>query len=203
LIWVSEPFQNKAAPMFRVLLLFSFGLLMAIPTKAQEQKHSDAIDDVMQYLPYASVFALKACGVESRDDWTKLTVTTVASWVVSAGVGYTLKHTIKEWRPDHTDQKSFPSGHSIFAFAGATMLHKEYGKISPWISVAGYSVATFTAVDRVIKDRHHWYDVAAGAGIGFLSAELTYYLANKVFKNKKENVSLGFTGNRLDVAIRW
>ena len=140
-------------------------LVISLGTRAQ-QRYSDGLDDVMQYVPYASVFALKACGVESRDDWKKLAITTTASWVATAGAGWILKQSIKEWRPDDSDQKSFPSGHSMIAFAGATALHKEFGKVSPWISVAGYGVATFVAVDRVAKDRHHWYDAATGAALG-------------------------------------
>ena len=175
-------------------------LLMSVGTQAQ-QKHSDTFDDVVQYVPYASVFALKACGVESRDDWTKLAVTTAASWVATAGAGWVLKHTVKEWRPDNSDQKSFPSGHSLIAFGGATALHKEFGKVSPWISVAGYSVATFVAVDRVVRDRHHWYDVAAGAGIGIAATEITWWLSDLVFKKNKDKVAMGFSGNTLDIAI--
>ena len=177
-------------------------LALSLPSHAQ-QKHSDALDDVLQYMPYASVFALKACGVQSRDDWKKLAATTAASWVVSAGTGWVLKHTIKETRPDGSDRKSFPSGHSIIAFAGATALHKEFGKVSPWISVAGYSVATFVAVDRVVRDRHHWYDSLAGAGIGFAATEATWWLSDKLFKNKKDQVYIGFGGNTLDVAVRF
>lgn len=175
--------------------------LLPVSVQAQGTAGGDAVDAVFEYVPYASVFALKACGVESRDNWAQLVVGTAASWVFTAGVTYTLKHTIHEWRPDHTDQKSFPSGHSAFAFAGATMLHKEYGKVSPWISVAGYSVATLTAVSRVARDRHHWYDAAAGAGIGILSTELTYYVTDKFFKGR--NVRMAFSGDRFDVAIGW
>ncbi|MCR4582916.1 MAG: phosphatase PAP2 family protein [Prevotella sp.] len=167
-----------------------------------QQRHADGIDDYLQYAPYATVFALKACGVESRDDWTKLAVTTAASWVASAGVGYILKHTVKEWRPDNSDQKSFPSGHTLVAFSGATALHKEFGRVSPWISVAGYGVATFVAIDRVAKDRHHWYDVAAGAAIGFAATEVTWWLSDLVFKKKKERVALGFSGNTLDLMVK-
>ena len=186
--------------MSRAKILVVLLLMMSSVVLAQ-QKHSDGIDDVLQYVPYASVIGLKVCGVESRDQWPKLLVATAASWVVTAGVTYGLKHTVREWRPDETDQKSFPSGHTAFAFAGATMLHKEYGHLSPWISVAGFGVATFTAVDRVLKDRHHWYDVLAGAGIGVLSTELTSYLSGKLFKD--DQVVVGFSGNRVDLAIRW
>ena len=185
------------------LVLFVFAVLVSAVYGMAQQKHSDGMDDVLEYVPYASVFMLKACGVESRDDWTKLAVTTVAAWAASAGSGYILKHTVKEWRPDNSDQKSFPSGHSIVAFAGAMALHKEFGKVSPWISVAGYGLATFVAVDRVVKDRHHWYDVAAGAGIGFVATEVTWWLSDKVLKNKKDHIAIGFSGNTLDVAVRW
>ncbi len=192
--------MEKGLRMMRLKLLF---IVMLMPFVAHaQQRHSDALDDVLQYMPYASVFALKACGVDSRDDWTKLAVTTAASWVASAGAGWVLKHTIKEWRPDDSDQKSFPSGHSIIAFAGATALHKEFGHVSPWISVAGYGVATFVAVDRVVKDRHHWYDVAAGAGIGFVATEITWWLSDKILKNKKDKVAIAFTGNTMDVLVR-
>jgi membrane-associated phospholipid phosphatase len=168
-----------------------------------QQKHSDGLDDVLEYMPYASIFVLKACGVESRDDWKKLAMTTAASWVASAGTAYILKRNIKETRPDGTNQRSFPSGHSCIAFAGATALHHEFGLVSPWISAAGYGVATFVAVDRVLKDRHYWYDVVAGAGIGFAATEATWWLSRKVLKDKSDQVSIGFGGNALDLAVTF
>ena len=183
------------------MIIIGLFLLSGLQVLAQQKKHGDGLDDVMQYVPYASVFALKGCGVESRDDWTKLAVTTAASWVVNAGIGYTLKHTVKEWRPDKTDQRSFPSGHTMFAFAGATALHKEFGRVSPWVSVAGYGVATLVAVDRIRKERHHWYDAVAGAGIGVAATELTWWLSDKVLRNNQ--VAIGFSGRRVDVAVRW
>lgn len=176
--------------------------LMFCGTAHAQQPKSDGIDTYLEYTPYAAVFALKACGVESRDDWTPLAVTTAASWVAAAGTGWVLKHCVKEWRPDHTDQKSFPSGHATIAFAGATALRKEFGHISPWISVAGYGAATFVAVDRVVKDRHHWYDVAAGAGIGIVATEVTWWLSDRVFKRHKDNVMLGFTGNTVQLTLK-
>ena len=180
-----------------VFLLLSLFTLVA----DAQQRHHDGVDDVLQYVPYASVLTMKACGVESRNEWPQLLVATAGSWVVSAGVAYTLKHTIHEQRPDGSDNRSFPSGHSTFAFAGATVLHKEFGHLSPWISVAGYGIATLTAVDRVCKDRHHWYDACAGAAIGFLSTELTYYVTDRLFP--RHNASLAFTGNSIDFALRW
>lgn len=183
------------------LVLFLF-LTQTCVLHAQ-QRHDDTVDDILQYSPYAAVAILKACGVGSRDTWGKTVMAAVASWTVSAGVGYALKHTVKETRPDGTDRKSFPSGHAIIAFAGATNLHKEFGGRSPWISVAGYSMATYVAVSRVIHDRHHWYDVAAGAGIGILGTEAGWWLTEKLLHQKKGNIAMGFSGNTLDVCVRW
>ena len=186
--------------MIKRICLLAIILVISIGMRAQ-QRYSDGLDDVMQYVPYASVFALKACGVESRDDWKKLAITTAASWAVTVGTGWILKQSIKEWRPDDSDQKSFPSSHSMIAFAGATALHKEFGKVSPWISVVGYGVATFVAVDRVAKDRHHWYDAVAGAALGFGLTELTWWLSDKVIPRQKNKIAFGTSGTTLDVVV--
>ena len=97
-----------------------------------------------------------------------------------------LKHAIHEKRPDGTDNHSFPSGHTSVAFTGATVLMHEYRKVSPWIGVAGYAVATTVAVDRVRRNRHHWGDVVAGAAIGVASAEAGYLLGDWILGKKKK-----------------
>ncbi len=174
-------------------------LLLCLTTPARAE-HGDGVDDALQYVPYASLVVLKAAGVESRHQWPQLLATAAASWVASAGTTYVLKHTIHEWRPDSTDRRSFPSGHAAFAFAGATALRHEYGQLSPWIAVGGYAIATATAIDRVRRDRHHWYDVCAGAAVGIGATELTYWLSDRLFPNK--NIKLSFNGNRFDLALR-
>jgi hypothetical protein len=96
-----------------------------------------------------------------------------------------IKYTTKEIRPDGSTANSWPSGHTATAFAGATILHKEYGTtISPWYSVMGYGVATATGVMRVLNNRHWISDVLSGAGIGILSTELGYSLSDLIFKKK-------------------
>ncbi len=175
---------------------------MAMPLRAQ-QTAVDNMADYIRFAPYATVFTLKAAGVDSRSDWREMTTAGIISLVASSGTTYALKFIVKEERPDGSDRLSFPSGHSTVAFAGATMLHKEYGHISPWISVAGYSTATFIAVSRVTGDHHHWHDVAAGAAIGYLGTELSYYLTDRLLPAKaKKNVTVGFSGASVDIAIR-
>lgn len=132
-------------------------------------------------------------------NWPRFMFNTVAS-VGVAYIGKTaLKAMINEERPDHSDNKSFPSGHAAIAFAAARSIDKEFRKESIWIPIAGYAAATAVGVERVVCDRHHWYDVVAGAGLGFGAAELTWWLSDKVFGNDKVAVGLG--GNTVDVMV--
>ena len=73
-----------------------------------------------------------------------------------------LKRTMKQERPDGSDNYSFPSGHSAAAFSGATFVHKRYGWKSALIP---YALAGVTAWSRVDLNKHYWRDVIAGAAI--------------------------------------
>jgi membrane-associated phospholipid phosphatase len=175
-------------------------LLLLLPSLSNAQyRHSDAWDDVLAYGMYAMVFGLKACGVESTDGWRDLTLTTAATFVMSSGTTLALKHIVDEERPDHSDFRSFPSGHTTAAFASATMLRHQYGHNSRWISIEAYSLATFVAIDRVRLDRHHWHDVVVGAAIGAGMGELTWYLSRKVLK--KQRMALGFDGRQVQLVV--
>lgn len=170
------------------ITLFVALLLLPLNCFAQYKRyHGDGIDDYLQYTPMATSFILKMAGVKGKSSWEQRIVKSGATFVLCAGTTYILKHSIHSIRPDGTDNHSFPSGHTAVAFCGATVLHKEYGKISPWISIAGYAVATATALDRVRRNRHHWGDVAAGAAIGYLSAEAGYWIVDKIMGKKRRN----------------
>jgi hypothetical protein len=136
-----------------------------------------------------------------RHNWSRFMVNTVASVGVGFALKTALKKMIKEERPDHSDNESFPSGHATIAFAAARSIDKEFRKESIWIPIAGYAAATAVGVERVASDRHHWYDVVAGAGLGFASAELTWWLSDKLFPQQQHSVAVGTSGNSLDVIV--
>ena len=135
-------------------------------------------------------------------NWPRFAVNTVASMGV-AFVGKTaLKAVVNEERPDHSDNKSFPSGHAAIAFAAARSIDKEFRKESIWIPIAGYAAATALGVERVVSDRHHWYDVVAGAALGYGAAELTWWLSDK-FLGTGSNFTVGTSGNTVDVTYNF
>lgn len=145
-------------------------------------------DNYMQLAPVAVMLGLKAAGVESRSSWKRMAVSDAISAVMMAGVAQGLKHTTNVTRPDGSDNHSFPSGHTATAFMAATMLSKEYGHISPWISAGAYATATATGLMRVANNKHWLSDVMVGAGIGILSTEFGYWIADAIMKDRGLNV---------------
>lgn len=148
------------------------------------KQYNTHYDDILQYTPGMVMLGMKALGVESRSSWGRMAVSDAFSIALMGSVVNTLKHTVHEKRPDGSNSRSFPSGHTATAFMCATMLHKEYGHISPWISIGGYTVATATGVSRILNNKHWISDVMVGAGIGILSTEMGYFLTDLIFKDK-------------------
>lgn len=111
-------------------------------------------------------------------DWKGL-LQGVETAAATAAVTLILKYSIKEWRPDHSNQHSFPSGHSAVSFATAAYLQRRYGWA--WGGPA-YALATYVGWGRVYSKKHHWYDVLAGAAIGAGSA----YIFTRPFAKKHD-----------------
>lgn len=87
---------------------------------------------------------------------------------VTLGATHALKHTVDARRPDG-GLRSFPSGHTAFAFAGTAYVHERYGW--QW-GLPATLAAGAVAWSRVDAGRHHWRDVLASAAIAHASAFL-------------------------------
>lgn len=98
-----------------------------------------------------------------KNDWQgigQLAFTTGAT----VGTSLLLKQFVKEERPDFSDDRSFPSDTAALAFAPASYLFYRYG----WeYGAPAYAAAIFSGYTRVATDEHHWWDVAASAGIAW------------------------------------
>jgi hypothetical protein len=144
-------------------------------------------DNYTQYIPAAIMLGLKTAGIESRSSWGRMFVSDAFSAVIMGATVNALKNTAHVMRPDGSNRNSFPSGHTATAFMTATMLSKEYGYLSPWVSIGAYSIATATGLTRVANNKHWLSDVMVGAGIGILSSEFGYWIADEIYKDKGLN----------------
>ena len=143
-------------------------------------------DNYLQYTPAIAAFALDAAGVKGKHQFAEKLALYALSNIVVGSVVEPMKYIVHRERPNKSNFKSFPSGHSATAFAAAELLHQEYGHLSPWISVAGYSTAAATAYLRIQNNAHWLGDVIAGAGIGIASTRLSYWLLPKIKKGLKK-----------------
>ncbi|MDE6484805.1 MAG: phosphatase PAP2 family protein [Duncaniella sp.] len=143
-------------------------------------KHTSRGTGVLQYAPVALPWILKAAGVSTRSSWARMGVAQGSGIVINAALVWGLKHIVDSPRPNGTDSRSFPSGHSAWAFAGAAMIERELGMNSAWYTWGAYAFASAIAMERVIDAHHYPTDVAAGASIGILATHAGYDLADLI-----------------------
>ena len=137
--------------------------------------------------PLVANWVMKLAGVKSRSKTERMITANAMALGISVGVSQLLKHTVTETRPDQSDQHAFPSGHTCLAFVSATILSREYGYISPWVSVGSYATATATQMLRIHHNKHWVNDLYLGAGIGTVSTSLGYFLTDRIFGEKSIN----------------
>lgn len=113
----------------------------------------------------AIALPIAAGGISLLHDWdwsgvAQLTVDTG----LTVGTALVLKQIVREERPDGSDMKSFPSETAAVAFAPAAYLWDRYG----WqYGVPAYLAAGYAGYSVVNAKEHHWWDVAASAGIAW------------------------------------
>lgn len=156
----------------------------------QELRENDSdfntsVDDYLRYVPPAAVFAMDAFGMKGKNKPGRQALLFVKANTVAIALAFPLKGITKVRRPDDSSSASMPSLHTAQAFLGATFLHKEYGHISPWISVGGYAIATTTGYLRIMNNKHWASDVLVGAAVGIFSTHLAYLTQSKKRKEKK------------------
>ena len=112
------------------------------------------------------------------------------------GTAVALKYMVNEERPDKSNNRSFPSGHTASAISGATFIHKKYGFK---YAVLPYLGAIYTGYSRVHSDKHFTHDVLAGALIGGIAS---WYFVSP-YKNVDIQPMVGTTYQGIKIAYYW
>ncbi|HNS86941.1 MAG TPA: phosphatase PAP2 family protein [Parvularculaceae bacterium] len=140
-----------------------FACLTAAPAQAGDEAWDDAGTAGRLVLVAAALGVPAAQG-----DW-KGDLQAAASMGVASLATTGLKETFPRMRPDGSDDRSFPSGHTSVSFAAAATLTNRYG----WkVGLPAHALAAFVGASRVKARKHHVSDVLVGAAIGELSGFL-------------------------------
>ena len=196
----NAPYSNFIIP----AVMVSYGLVARRSKSLQKRDHSInheisehlkvtiPIDDYSQYIPAVAVYGMELTGMEAKHNFRDRTVIMATSGIIMGATVLTVKSATRIKRPDGSNNRSFPSGHTAMGFAVAHILFKEYKDTSPWACVTGYAVAAGTGTFRVLNKKHWVSDVVTGAAIGILSAEMGYLLLpvfHNIFGIKNKNNS--------------
>jgi len=174
-----------------------------ISVKNEFRDHDDKRvnwDDYAQYSPFLSVYTINALGIQGKNNFKDRTIVLITAYLIVGGSVNIIKKASKVERPDGSDARSFPSGHTATAFMGAEFLRQEYKDVSDWYGITGYVVAAGTGFFRMANEKHWLTDVATGAGIGILSTKIAYWvhplIKKAIFKDKINRVVMPFYNGR-------
>lgn len=149
---------------FTAAPLAALGLLAATPARAASEDDWATASDVVR-----AALVVAAVGTPVvEDDWQGVRqagYSMGAAFLVTEG----LKRTFPEMRPDGSDNRSFPSGHTSISFAAAATIDDRQGRTA---GIVAHVAAAFVGVARVQADKHRWHDVAVGAAIGEVAGRL-------------------------------
>lgn len=147
----------------------------------QERAHKHfGADDFTFAAPVIAVYALNLAGVKGKHKFFDRTALYGMSYLIGTSVVGAVKRMSGVVRPDSSNFKSFPSGHTAQAFIAAEFMRQEYKDRSAWYGIAAYAVAAGTGYLRMYNNKHWFNDVLAGAGVGILSTRVSYWLYPKI-----------------------
>jgi membrane-associated phospholipid phosphatase len=112
-------------------------------------------------------------GLKAKHSFGERVAVAAVTYIAVTALSQGVKHIVREPRPDTGSRNSFPSGHTMTAFAGAELVRSEYG----WgVGMGAYALAATVGFMRMYNGRHWFNDVLAGAGFGILSARIGYWM---------------------------
>jgi hypothetical protein len=145
------------------------------------------IEDGLWALPMAPYALAEEMKLKSKNGRKQRFFLSLSAFVLCNTTVLGFKNIIAEPRPSDPNAKvGWPSGHTANAFTAATLMHLEYGKKYPWLSLGAYTTASAVGVLRIINNKHAMNQVVAGAGFGVLSSCLVYYINEKLILKKKK-----------------
>jgi membrane-associated phospholipid phosphatase len=156
--------------------------------------------------------------INNIDAWLTYGIMYTEAFFLTFGTKDLLKNAIIRYRPYMYDggipdgkeddyYNSFPSGSTALAFLSAGFLSATFSAEypdSPWkipVIAGAYTLATGIAACRIASGSHFLTDVLAGAAIGSLYGWVIPVLHKR--HNNENNITMNFTGNGFNVALKF
>jgi membrane-associated phospholipid phosphatase len=150
------------------LFIFDHRISEAAKADTGLRTPSNIVSNAGQMAPFAVPGALLLFGALKHDSHASEAGRLSAEAEVDAEViMQVLKYATNRTRPNLSDNKSFPSGHTMSAFALAAVMSREYHD-KPLIRFGSYGFATAVGLARVGGLNHFPSDVLVGAVLGEL-----------------------------------
>jgi hypothetical protein len=186
--WRGKDFLTFSAILGTGTLIYVFD--QEIQDWAQDQRTSTSgdVSEVVRKLgegPFllGLIGGLYATGeLAKSNSLRKTALLSLESWLTSGFIVWVFKVVVGRARPSTGASKntfhmfsgkssfhSFPSGHSVSAFAVATTIADQTDKI--FVDFLAYSLATSVALSRVHDNKHWLSDVFIGSAIGYFVAK--------------------------------
>jgi len=110
----------------------------------------------------------------------------------------------------HFGNESFPSGHSMSAWAMAAVFAHQYGDEHQWAPFMSYGLATAVSLSRLGGQRHFPSDVLAGSALGYLMGRFVYrrheadrYAREQKWKKHMPEIAPSMAHGGVGVSLKW
>lgn len=113
-------------------------------------------------LPASIIITSKAAGESNREMLEKLEFA-VSALVANGVTTIILKKLSGRERPNRSNSRSMPSGHTSQSFAVAAVANELYGNK---VGTVAFLIAGLVAISRINDNEHYLSDVIIGAGVG-------------------------------------
>ena len=147
----------------------------------------------------------------TEEDWMNFSggvVVAGEAQLLAWGLTEATKYAAHVERPDGSNHRSFPSGHSSGSFVSAALMDRALAgeiKINDWdprwryLSIIPYTTASYVAVSRIEHDKHFLPDVLFGAALGRFMGNFIYDLHYDVPDSPKDTYKSDAIGRRKEM----
>jgi len=130
------------------------------------QSFGDKLGDAEVVIPVtAGIFAIGRIAENQR--FRDMSYDLAQAQIAVGALGGLLKTAVARERPNGSNTRSFPSGHSYSWFTSATVVERHYGI---WAALPVYGLWAVAGLSRVENETHFVSDMIGGAALGYLIA---------------------------------